>query len=131
MISSYESPGAFRALRRSQVRRLTLTVVVVSSLIVHLHVYMSNKSTGSIIDIVYLCAFSACKSIPDTSQDYICIGLYFHYMAQDDTTTVRVSPETWKRLNQRKGPGDSFDDIISQLLDEAEGKPSPAAIAAN
>ena len=38
----------------------------------------------------------------------------------DDVTTVKVSTDTWKRLNRRKGPGDSFDDVIEQLLDLAE-----------
>lgn len=38
-------------------------------------------------------------------------------MAVTQTRTVRVSDETWKRLNQRKEPGDSFDDVISRLLD--------------
>lgn len=37
-----------------------------------------------------------------------------------DDTTVRISNETWHRLNDRKGPGVSFDEIINQLLDEAE-----------
>lgn len=38
----------------------------------------------------------------------------------EDRTTVTVSTETWKRLHMRKGPGDSFDDVISNLLDFAE-----------
>jgi predicted CopG family antitoxin len=38
----------------------------------------------------------------------------------DDVTTVKVKEETWKRLNARKTPGKSFDDIISELLDEVE-----------
>lgn len=37
-----------------------------------------------------------------------------------DTTTVTVSHETWKRLQVRKEPGDSFDDVIGRLLDESE-----------
>ncbi len=41
-------------------------------------------------------------------------------MSVADTVTVRVSEQTWKRLNQRKGPGDSFDDVIEDLLDETE-----------
>jgi predicted CopG family antitoxin len=41
-------------------------------------------------------------------------------MTVADTVTVRVSEETWSRLNQRKGPGDSFDDVISEVLDIAE-----------
>ncbi|ELY86884.1 hypothetical protein C485_08207 [Natrinema altunense JCM 12890] len=42
-----------------------------------------------------------------------------HTMA-DETTTVTVSTETWKRLTLRKDPGDSFDDVITELLDEVE-----------
>ncbi|MEY7850277.1 hypothetical protein AB7C87_13880 [Natrarchaeobius sp. A-rgal3] len=38
----------------------------------------------------------------------------------DETTTVTVSKKTWKRLTMRKEPGDSFDDVISDLLDTAE-----------
>ena len=35
-------------------------------------------------------------------------------------TTVTVSRDTWKRLQMRKEPGDSFDDVISDLLEEVE-----------
>jgi len=38
----------------------------------------------------------------------------------DGRTTVSVDDETWKRLNRRKGPGDSMDDVIRDLLDTAE-----------
>ena len=37
-----------------------------------------------------------------------------------DRTTVNVKNETWKRLMLRKEPGDSFDDVIQSLLDDAE-----------
>lgn len=37
-------------------------------------------------------------------------------MSQSDTTSVRVSVETWSVLNQRKSPGDSFDDVIREAL---------------
>lgn len=30
---------------------------------------------------------------------------------------MRVSEETWERLNRRRGPGDTFDEIIEGLLD--------------
>lgn len=33
---------------------------------------------------------------------------------------IRVADETWSRLNSRKQPGDSFDDVISRLLDKTE-----------
>lgn len=35
-------------------------------------------------------------------------------------TTINVKPETWKQLNARKNPGDSFDDVIQRLLAESE-----------
>lgn len=46
-------------------------------------------------------------------------------MSED--TTVRVRHATWRRLNDRKDPGVSFDEVISNLLDaqeadEAEGQ---------
>jgi len=34
----------------------------------------------------------------------------------DEETRVRVSKETWRRLNARKEPGDSFDDVLEELL---------------
>lgn len=33
---------------------------------------------------------------------------------------IRVRDETWQELNARKKPGDSFDDVIWRLLQEAE-----------
>lgn len=33
-----------------------------------------------------------------------------------DYTTVNVRPDTWKELNARKEPGDSFDDVIRREL---------------
>ena len=35
-------------------------------------------------------------------------------------TTVAVKDRTWERLHLRKSRGDSFDDVISDLLDEVE-----------
>lgn len=35
-------------------------------------------------------------------------------------TTIHVSNETWKRLLMRKEPGDSFDDVLADALDELE-----------
>lgn len=40
-------------------------------------------------------------------------------MAEEDTS-VRIKKDTWQRLNARKEPGKSFDDIISELLDQVE-----------
>jgi len=34
--------------------------------------------------------------------------------------TVDLSKATWKRLTARKDPGDSFDDVVGDLLDTAE-----------
>ena len=34
----------------------------------------------------------------------------------DGETRVRVSKETWQRLNAHKEPGDSFNDVIDRLL---------------
>lgn len=36
------------------------------------------------------------------------------------SVTVYVRPLTWKRLNARKDQGVSFDDVISELLDDAD-----------
>jgi len=41
-------------------------------------------------------------------------------MSDNDITTVKVSRETWRALNSRKTPGDSFDDIIQQLIDQEQ-----------
>lgn len=41
-------------------------------------------------------------------------------MAREADTHIRVSQETWRELNVRKGPGDSFEDVISDLLDRNE-----------
>lgn len=37
-----------------------------------------------------------------------------------DTTTIQISIENYKRLNGMKNPGDSFDDVIGRVLDEHE-----------
>lgn len=37
------------------------------------------------------------------------------------TTKILVSDETWKSLNQRKEPGESFDDVIRRLMADANG----------
>jgi predicted CopG family antitoxin len=36
------------------------------------------------------------------------------------TTTVTVSVETWKELNRRKDPGESFDSVIQDLIECCE-----------
>jgi len=35
-------------------------------------------------------------------------------------TNVKVSAETWRELNARKMPGDTFDDVIQRMLDDVE-----------
>ncbi|MDL0133556.1 DUF7557 family protein [Halobacterium salinarum] len=53
-------------------------------------------------------------------------------MAREAENHIRVSDETWKRLNRRKEPGDSFEEVITRLLDETEdgeGNLNPAAAA--
>ena len=46
---------------------------------------------------------------------------------------IRVTDETWKELNSRKEPGDSFDDVLSRLLEEdrenGQGNSNPTAMA--
>lgn len=41
-------------------------------------------------------------------------------MARDADKHIRVSEETWTELNKRKQYGDSFDDVLQRLLEEAE-----------
>lgn len=36
-----------------------------------------------------------------------------------DKTTIEVTADSWSGLNQLKGPGDSFDDVICRLLELA------------
>ena len=39
----------------------------------------------------------------------------------EKVTTIKVRGETWTRLNVRKRPGDSFDDVVWRLLEASEG----------
>lgn len=41
-------------------------------------------------------------------------------VARKADTHIRVSEETWTKLNRRKGPGDSFDDVLRALLEEEQ-----------
>lgn len=41
-------------------------------------------------------------------------------MSRRADTQIRITQETWEQLNQRKGPGDAFEDVISELLDEVD-----------
>jgi len=42
-------------------------------------------------------------------------------MTRQATETIRVTPENWERLNKRKKPGDTFNDVITRLLSERDG----------
>lgn len=39
----------------------------------------------------------------------------------DETTTIEISKDTWKCLNQRKEPGKTFNDVVSELLEDDNG----------
>jgi hypothetical protein len=41
-------------------------------------------------------------------------------MARNADHQIRVSEATWHQLHRRKGPGDSFNDVLERLLDEVE-----------
>ena len=42
------------------------------------------------------------------------------HMPRKAENHIRVTDETWSRLNKRKRPGDSFDDVIQRLLEQTE-----------
>lgn len=46
----------------------------------------------------------------------------FGHCVQSKTVsqTIRISDENWKRLNERKEPGDTFSDVVTRVLDETE-----------
>jgi len=46
-------------------------------------------------------------------------------MARNADHQIRVSESTWHQLHRRKGPGDSFNDVLERLLDEVEDEESP------
>ncbi|HEX7178662.1 MAG TPA: hypothetical protein VF220_02980 [Nitrososphaeraceae archaeon] len=39
-------------------------------------------------------------------------------MSKTDSTLIRISHMTWKKLNQEREPRDTFDDVIKSLIDE-------------
>jgi hypothetical protein len=45
-------------------------------------------------------------------------------MARKADHQIRVSESTWHQLHRRKGPGDSFNDVLERLLDEVEDEES-------
>lgn len=40
-----------------------------------------------------------------------------------DKINVEITRETWRRLNARKEPGDTFDDVVRRLLEEPAPEP--------
>lgn len=41
-------------------------------------------------------------------------------MQMAETTTITIEKTTWKRLNSRKEPGESFEDVVERLLNDTE-----------
>lgn len=41
--------------------------------------------------------------------------------SMSDITTIQITEETWRELNMRKNPGETFDDVIQRLLEDADG----------
>lgn len=37
---------------------------------------------------------------------------------------IKVDDETWRRLNSRKEPGDTFEEVIRRLLEEYDEPPA-------
>lgn len=37
-----------------------------------------------------------------------------------DSTTIEVKTTTWRRLNRLKSPGQSFDEVVSDLLNSTD-----------
>lgn len=44
-----------------------------------------------------------------------------------ETTTIQISEDNWQALSARKRPGDSFNDVISRLLEGGESAESGAS----
>jgi predicted CopG family antitoxin len=42
-------------------------------------------------------------------------------MGRNADTHIRVTETNWTRLNRLKRPGESFNDVIGRLLDQADG----------
>lgn len=41
-----------------------------------------------------------------------------------ETTTIEISRSNWQKLNARKEPGDSFNDVVGRLLEGESGRES-------
>ena len=39
-------------------------------------------------------------------------------MAAAEMHHIRVSEDTWQQLNSKKKPGDSFEDVVTRLLED-------------
>jgi len=39
-----------------------------------------------------------------------------------EKTTIEIRVETWQRLNGMKTPGESFDDVITRVLEDRDGQ---------
>jgi len=37
-----------------------------------------------------------------------------------DDTSIRIKVDTWRRLREHKGPGESFDDAVNKVLNGGE-----------
>lgn len=37
-----------------------------------------------------------------------------------DTTTIQIDVDVYQQLNARKNPGDSFNDVLKRLLNDAD-----------
>lgn len=46
----------------------------------------------------------------------------------DSRPRLNVSAETWRRLNARKEPGDTFEDVIERLLEATRGADETASV---
>jgi len=53
-------------------------------------------------------------------EEFIFNPFVYAGMAREATETIRVTPENWEQLNSLKEPGDTFNDVVSKLLEEAE-----------
>lgn len=42
-------------------------------------------------------------------------------MGRDADKHIRVTEETWKELNRRKEPGDSFEDVLKRMIEDYDG----------
>lgn len=40
-------------------------------------------------------------------------------------TNIKLDDSTWKRLNKRKEPGDTFDDVVVRFLNETSDRTDP------